>query len=138
MKVSVLLTLICMLCPTFAVAQSNDAAAERARIANQRIQAEATRRAEEEERRRQAEAQLAAERAAAEARAEQQQAQQTLREDPPVVTTRQEPPRPPAGSPPDISRSLEQLRKLGELKDAGYLTDEEFARIKNRIIESQF
>ena len=138
MKTSALVVFICMLCPALAVAQSNDAAAERARIANERIQAEATRRAEEEERRRQAEAQLAAERAAAAARSEQQQAQQVMRDDPPVTTRRPEPPRPPAGSTADMSRALEQLRTLGELKDAGYLTDEEFARIKNRILESRF
>lgn len=137
MKTSALLLLICMLNPALAVAQSNDAAAERARIANERIQAEATRRAEEEERRRQAEAQLAAERAAAAARGEQQ-AQQVMRDDPPVTTKRPEPPRPPAGGTADMSRALEQLRTLGELKDAGYLTDEEFARIKSRILESQF
>jgi hypothetical protein len=34
----------------------------------------------------------------------------------------------------DMARVLEQLRQLGELKDAGYVTDEEFDRIKERIL----
>ncbi|MBT8086601.1 MAG: SHOCT domain-containing protein [Gammaproteobacteria bacterium] len=138
MKISASTMLICLLWPPLVVAQASDAAAERARIADQRIQAEVNRRAEEEERRRQAEAQLAAERAAAEARSEKLKAQQVVREDPPVTTIRQEPPRPPAGSTADTSRALQQLRTLGELRDAGYVTEEEFARIKNRILESQF
>ncbi|MBT8092411.1 MAG: SHOCT domain-containing protein [Gammaproteobacteria bacterium] len=138
MKISASILLACLLWPPLAVAQSSDAAEERARIANQRIQAEASRRAEEEERRRQAEAQLAAERAAAEARAEQLPVQPVVREDPPVTTTRQEPPRPPADSPAETSRALQQLRTLGELRDAGYVTDEEFARIKKKILDSQF
>ena len=51
---------------------------------------------------------------------------------------------PPAGTadvqtdPAEISRTLEQLRELGELKDAGYLTDEEFQRIKQRILDRRF
>ena len=138
MKLSASILLICLLWSPLVVAQASDAAADRARIANQRIQAEANRRAEEEVRRRQAEAQLAAERDAAEARSEKLKAQQVVREDPPVTTIRREPPRPPAGSTADTSRALQQLRTLGELKDAGYLTEEEFARIKSRILDSQF
>lgn len=141
MKRSAATLLFCtigLVVPGLVIAQSNDAAAERARIANQRIQAEADRRAEEEEQRRQAEAQLAAERAAAEARAEQLQARQVVRADPPVTTTRQEPPRPPADSSAEMTRALQQLQTLGELRDAGYVTDEEFARIKNRILDDQF
>ena len=40
--------------------------------------------------------------------------------------------------PAEISRTLEQLRELGELKDAGYLTDEEFERLKQRILDRRF
>ncbi|MEO0972050.1 MAG: SHOCT domain-containing protein [Pseudomonadota bacterium] len=36
------------------------------------------------------------------------------------------------------SQTLEQLRVLGQLRDAGYLTDDEFTRIKTRIISSVF
>ena len=38
----------------------------------------------------------------------------------------------------DISKALEQLRELGDLKDAGLVTEEEFERIKKRILDSQF
>ena len=34
-----------------------------------------------------------------------------------------------------MSRALEQLRELGALKDAGYLTDEEFQLLKDKILE---
>ena len=37
----------------------------------------------------------------------------------------------------DIYRTLEQLRMLGELKDDGYISDEEFQRIKRRILDDQ-
>jgi hypothetical protein len=37
----------------------------------------------------------------------------------------------------DLSRTLEQLRTLGELRDAGYVTAEEFERIKRKILDSQ-
>lgn len=37
----------------------------------------------------------------------------------------------------DISRTLKQLRSLGELKDDGYITEEEFRRIKQKILDSQ-
>ena len=42
-----------------------------------------------------------------------------------------------AGSRKDMSRTLEQLRSLGELKDAGYVTEDEFERIKQNILDSQ-
>ena len=35
----------------------------------------------------------------------------------------------------DLSPVLEQIRTLGELKDAGYITDEEFERIKRRLLD---
>jgi hypothetical protein len=44
----------------------------------------------------------------------------------------------PGTDPAGISRALEQLRELGELHDAGYLTDEEFERVKQRILDSRF
>lgn len=43
-----------------------------------------------------------------------------------------------ATGPDHTTRVLEQLRQLGQLKDAGYLTDEEFQRIKSRIIQGEF
>ena len=122
-----------------AVAQATDMAAERSRIANQRIQAEAERMArEEEERQRQAEAQaraqaeLAAAREA-EARARSLAAAQAAPQPAPAAPAAQ-----PVVPAADMSKALEQIRTLGELKDAGYVTDEEFARIKNRILDSNF
>jgi len=42
-----------------------------------------------------------------------------------------------AGSSRDMSRTLEQLRSLGELKDDGYITEEEFRKIKQKILDSR-
>ena len=41
-----------------------------------------------------------------------------------------------AGSNANMPEVLEQLRTLGELRDAGYVTDEEFEAIKRRILDS--
>src|SRR6056297_2621360 len=149
------LALATMLAALPAYAQSTDTAAERARLANERIQLEAQRRAEEERRRQQ--------RAAAESEAAGSEAggSETIEPDAPAHTadsaagraersgSRAAPaanrsadsPRaaslPPAGD-DRISRTLEQLRELGELRDAGYVTDEEFERIKTRILNSRF
>lgn len=101
-----------------ALGQSDDPAAERARLANQRIQAEAQRQAEIEEERRRQEA-AKAQRSAPQANA-------------PNVDT------PATDAPPgraDMYRVLEQLRELGELKDAGYLTDDEFSALKEKILD---
>ena len=122
--------LICLLAvaPGLALAQSPDAAAERARLANERIQAEAERQAQE---------------AAAEP---------SNQASVPVAapgSTRTGPSPSPAAdgtaqtrpAPIDVDRTdrgLRQLRELGKLKDAGYLTDPEFARIKQQILDSHF
>lgn len=138
--------------------QSNDVAAERARLGNERAQLEADRRQQEE-----------LERGAAigQAEAEQQQAVVPAPQAAPTVASTAVAPTPvepreaappvqvdpaavvpaAASSPPapaaeaasgDISKALEQLRELGDLKDAGLVTDEEFERIKKRILDSQF
>lgn len=120
-----------MLASPGAQAQTTDTAAERARLANERIRLEAERRAEEEARRREREEAVKA----------------TAPADPPAPL-----PEPPSkaratpapraavreADPERISRALEQLRDLGELRDAGYVTEEEFERIKARILESRF
>lgn len=107
-----------------------DTAAERARLANERIRQEAERRAEAE-RERQAEA---AARSEATAPAADLQGDK-----PPQSGNASRPPTPAAAaSGDDISRALEQLRELGELRDAGYVTDEEFERIKTRILDTRF
>jgi len=101
------------------------AAAERARLANQRIEAEARRRAEEEQARQQ-EAILETPAQAASVAASQP---------PAVAGTATRPATPPAHDAADLSLVLQQLKALGELKDAGYVDDEEFERIKQRIID---
>jgi hypothetical protein len=129
------------------LAQSNDIAAERARIANQRSLAEAEQRAREEQER--------LEKAAAQARVQQEMTARSTRQA--VAQENFESSQPGQAMPAaiaaaeteatnrgasaentDISRSLEQLRTLGELKDAGYVTAEEFEQIKKRILDSGF
>ena len=127
------------------VALAQDPAAERARLANQRIQAEAERRAEEQ-RAREADLQsIAAETPIAQtpapstsetpaaARPETRSATQTAAPaDERVMTI------PGKAGSADLSLALEQLKTLGELKDAGHVTEEEFERIKRRILDSNF
>ncbi|WP_405231012.1 SHOCT domain-containing protein [Lentisalinibacter salinarum] len=124
-------------------AQSTDTATERARLANERIQLEAQRRAEEERRRQERESGEAE----TPAQAADSSASRTGQEPPPraapagsetaAAPSAAPPPLPPADD-DRISRTLEQLRELGELRDAGYVTDEEFERIKTRILDSRF
>lgn len=105
-------------------ALADDVAAERARLANDRIRAE-------EELRAKAEA----------AAAENAQVEQAQVEDAQVEQTRKETDAIPASSATpaadriEMSRALEQLRELGALKDAGHLTDEEFQLLKQKILD---
>jgi uncharacterized Zn finger protein (UPF0148 family) len=110
-----LFSTLLLTCP--AVAQ--EVANSRAEIANQRIQAEVEmrRRAEEEA--------LDAKQQAAQQSA-QPAASQTR-----VASTAAE----PVKSRADMSRTLQQIRTLGELRDSGYVTEDEFQRIKKRILE---
>ena len=106
--------------PGVALGQSADAAAERARLANERIQAEAERRArEEQEQQSQAAAPVAPVPASAPSRA-------------PAG------PAGPATAADRTERGLEQLQALARMKEAGYLTDAEFQRIKQKILDSHF
>ncbi len=120
------------LAPGLVLAQTPDAAAERARLANERIQIEAERRNQEEL----ARTGQVADPVPARGAATPIPAQAPPGESRPAA----EPPQParPAADDARTERALEQLRELGELKDAGYLTDEEFRRIKQRILESHF
>ena len=129
----VLLTAI-LLGSAVAMAQTDDAATERAKLANQRIQAEMQRREREEQQRAEA-AERVAPQPAAEAEPQRiQQPDQTNQTPPP-----DRPPVPPAANESvNISEALDQLRTLGELKDAGYVTEDEFARIKKKILDKQF
>lgn len=147
------------LAPGLAQAQTTDTAAERARLGEDRARIEAERRAREAQAEQAVhETDLASEAAAPptppdiirdEAPREEAVAPAAVpgaESSPPVAKA---PPPPadvptPAGTadvqagPAEISRTLEQLRELGELKDAGYLTDEEFERIKQRILDRRF
>lgn len=126
-----------------------DAAAERARIANQRILAETERRNREAAAAEAVQAEAAT--VAMPARAATVSAQPTAVRPPPERAMTAVPPpssaettaemaRPqaatePAATAPDMTLVLEQIRTLGELKDAGYVTDEEFDRIKKRLLD---
>jgi hypothetical protein len=138
MKVTLALMLVLLVGPGIALAQTDDAAAERARLANQRIHAEMERRQREEKQRIEEVARRASMQAEAAVPSEMQPAGQ---EEQPgsvdsVVIPKTASARPVATT--DISKALEQLRVLGELRDAGYVTDEEFARIKRKILDSEF
>ena len=117
--------------PASGIGQEPNPAAERARLAEQRIQAEAARRLEEEQA-----SVPAALPAAAEPALEREPAPVTAA---PRIAPAQpaEPPRSVRPeTPADLSLALEQLRTLGELKDSGYVDDEEFERIKQRILDA--
>ncbi len=110
-----------------APALADEVADQRARLANQRIQVEEERRAREE-----------AEQLREEA-AEQEMAEQ--------ATPRQETSEPPITDTAavvadasvermEMSRALEQLRELGALRDAGYVTEQEFEQLKKKILDA--
>jgi hypothetical protein len=112
--------------PGVALGQSADAAAERARLANERIEAEAERRArEEQEQQNRAAAPVAPAPASAPSRA-------------PAGPAGPAAPTGPATAADLTARGLEQLRELVKMKEAGNLTDAEFQRIKQKILDSHF
>ena len=119
---------------SIALAQTTDIAdgaesatvSERERLGNQRIQIEAEMRAREEQRRLE-EAEQARLRAVEAAK----------RSEIAAIAPGSMPGATAAGSSVDMSRTLEQLRMLGELKDDGYITEEEFRKIKQKILDSR-
>ena len=104
----------------------NATVSERERLGNQRIQIEAEMRAREEQRRVEEveQARLRAQEAA-------------LRSEAAAIATGSTPGATGVRSSVDITRTLEQLRMLGELKDDGYITAEEFRKIKQKILDSR-
>lgn len=143
MKNSLKLLMICIASFSTALAQTDEPAAgdervrsyeeqsagaleaERARLANQRIRTESELRAREEQRRL------------------EEAEQQRLREqgeakegDDSFVPGADVKPTDSADR-ADLSRTLKQLRSLGELKDDGYITEEEFQKIKKKILDGQ-
>lgn len=128
--------LIGLLAPALLTAQSTDdearaLEAERQRLGDQRIRVEMELRVREEQQRLEAAQQeeARAQQAAASEREEAQRNAPSTRE--PETAT------PSPAHNGDLSRTLEQLRTLGELKDRGYVTDEEFQRIKRRILDGE-
>lgn len=98
---------------------------ERARLGNQRIQTELEIRAREEQRRLE------------EAEQEKRRAQDEAAKSDEAIAPSSESVPTEAGDSIDMSRTLKQLRSLGELKDDGYITEDEFRRIKQKILDSR-
>lgn len=119
--------LICLLAATFSLAhgQSPDPAAERAKLGNERIEAERRAREELEQQ------ELAPEPVGQAAMAPTSPVQSQTKAAPAA-------PQRPLTNAERTERGLGQLRELGKLKDAGYLTDAEFQRIKKQILDSHF
>ena len=130
--------------------QSNDIAAERSRVANERIRIEAERMAQEEKQRAESAADTELLRVPEEeqvqlpAEVEQQDVVETQ---PDVITHTVAP---SEAAPPEtvpisdgetdrlgMSLMLEHLEVLGRLRDSGYVTEAEFKRIKQRILDGE-
>jgi hypothetical protein len=130
--------LVSLLIVAMTPAMADDVAAERARLANQRIQIEEERRArEEEERLEQAQTQPEPENlrgSTMETASASDQPQETSSAPASRGTQTSA-----SGAPVDrieMSRVLEQLRELGALREAGYVTEEEFEQLKKKILDS--
>ena len=95
-----------------ALALADDVADQRARLANQRIQLEEERRAREE------------------AEAQSDELSEPASPDSEDVATDASTER------MEMSRALEQLRELGALRDAGYVTEQEFEQLKKKILDA--
>lgn len=117
----------CVAMPALALDESSvgSAESERQRLGNERIQMEADRRAREEQQRLDAE-----EEARLRAQEDALAKKESVALDPQSKPSQ-------ARVDSDISQMLEQLRTLGELKDDGYITEDEFRKIKQRILDDQ-
>ena len=116
---------------------ADDVAAERARLANQRIQVEEERRArEEKEHLEQARAQTESEdRRETNVEMAAATGQTGDMSSSPATLGNQDSVSGPPADRIEMSRALEQLRELGSLRDAGYLTEEEFEQLKRKILD---
>ncbi len=144
-RVLVALPLLGLLFAVPAWSQSNDIAAERSRIADERIRIEAERIAQEEKRR----AESAAETGLLSA-PEEEQAPLPVEVEQQVMIETQADVISPTAAPSEtapledgaagrlgMSLMLEHLRVLGQLRDSGYVTEAEFERIKQRILDGE-
>ena len=118
-SISLLATLIIA---AWAPALADDVADERARLANQRIQIEEERRAREE-------AERLSQKASESAIPDQDANESVISVNEDVVTDA-------SAERMEMSRALEQLRELGGLRDAGYVTEEEFEQLKKKILDA--
>jgi hypothetical protein len=119
------LTCRILLAPGLAGGQSPDPAAERARLGNERIEAE--RRAREELEQQEQAPPPSGQVAAA-----------TTATSPAPAKAAPAAPQRPLTDAERTEQGLGQLRELGKLKDAGYLTEAEFQRVKQKILDSHF
>ena len=110
-----------------APATADEVADQRARLANQRIQVEEQRRAREEAERL---GQETAEQEITEQAAPEQDTLEPLPTDTAAVVADASVER------MEMSRALEQLRELGALRDAGYVTEQEFEQLKKKILDA--
>ena len=101
---------------------ADDVADERARLANQRIQVEEERRAREEAER--------LRKAAAEEAIATEDASDA------ATPVSRDVARDVSAERMEMSRALEQLRELGALRDAGYVTEQEFEQLKKKILDA--
>ena len=129
-----------------ASSQSNDIAAERSRVANERIRVEAERIAQEEKRKAEAAAidaqrlpALDADQVTPQTAVEQQNVEPP-KADVAIAGVKSSATAPQSVGQTDrlgMSRMLEHLRVLGQLRDSGYVTEAEFERIKKRILDGE-
>ncbi len=105
-----------------APALADDVANERARLANQRIQVE-------EERRTREEAERLSREAGERATPDEGAKARSIPDGKDVV-------REVSAERMAVSRALEQLRELGALRDAGYVTEQEFEQLKKKILDA--
>jgi len=119
--------------------QSNDISAERSRVADERIRVEAERIAQEEKRRAAAEAERLRALEAEQAEVEQQDIVQPQSDVVPATMATSATASRSDGETGRLGMSLmlEHLSVLGQLRDSGYVTEAEFERIKQRILDGE-
>lgn len=140
-RLLIVLLLSASLFATPAWSQSNDIGAERARVGDERIRVEAERIAQEEKRRAEAAAETKRLRAleAEQTEVEQQDIAQPESDVIPAAIATSATASRSDGETSRLGMSLmlEHLNVLGQLRDSGYVTEAEFERIKQRILDGE-
>ena len=133
MRYLVISFLVVLPVATSAPVLADTVADERARLANARIQIEEERRARAEAERLSQQASETAvsdpEEASAAVIPDEEAAEVAIPDTSAVVSDA-------ATDRMEMSRALEQLRELGSLRDAGYLTEQEFEQLKQKILDA--